>query len=547
MSFEKFNPYGLRDGKIVYVEELDKEKEYGLRCNCKCPCCGEPLVARIKGTKREKHFAHYSGSDCVGGYESAIHILAKEILEDGTSIKLPPVISDYANVGYIVINGEIKFKSVLSDGLLFTPEAGKTKVEEQLGEIRPDVLIEKDGRKLIVEILVTHAVDEKKKHIIQDLGISCIEIDFSFYKDMCLDKDMMAEAFLGKDKNVTTKWIYNIKKEEQDSVIKTCLPDCMIFNPLNNSYRIGTRVSDLGFKHMVLNRSTVLNCPLRKKYYPNKYKASFSDCCNCSWNRGLLSELNSDGSTFVLCAKGDNNVKVIVDDVCTWIIRMSESCIIPDTNERCISRINSYCEQIKQFLSNQKVENSKQTAEKILLRRFEEKRKNEEKQRVEDEKQKRDKQYRILYRKIYAELNSLIFWASSSYDDWYIWAYNKCKNRLLTSMELSCLTEDEKINVFCKKTKEIWDGHRKEGERLYKEDAYFKQVVLDLTNNNPKMENEKLSLYLRRLMKSLKRVKGGYKKYKVSEPVKYLFISICPFLEFLMEKSSGLVEESEEL
>ena len=49
----------------------------------------------------------------------------------------------------------------------------------------------------------------------------------------------------------------------------------MIFNPLNNSYRIGTRVSDLGFKHMVLNRSTVLNCPLRKKYYPNKYKGGY--------------------------------------------------------------------------------------------------------------------------------------------------------------------------------------------------------------------------------------------------------------------------------
>ena len=61
-------------GKLVHVDDVPT----GLKCGCRCPCCDEKLEAKNAGKKREHHFAHASGSDCSGAYESMLHLLAKE-------------------------------------------------------------------------------------------------------------------------------------------------------------------------------------------------------------------------------------------------------------------------------------------------------------------------------------------------------------------------------------------------------------------------------------------------------------------------------------
>ena len=61
-------------GKLVHVDDVPT----GQKCGCHCPCCNERLEAKNAGEKREHHFAHASGSDCSGAYESMLHLLAKE-------------------------------------------------------------------------------------------------------------------------------------------------------------------------------------------------------------------------------------------------------------------------------------------------------------------------------------------------------------------------------------------------------------------------------------------------------------------------------------
>ena len=61
-------------GKLVHVDNVPT----GLKCGCHCPCCNERLEAKNAGKKREHHFAHASGCDCSGAYESMLHLLAKE-------------------------------------------------------------------------------------------------------------------------------------------------------------------------------------------------------------------------------------------------------------------------------------------------------------------------------------------------------------------------------------------------------------------------------------------------------------------------------------
>ena len=72
--------YAMKNGVATYIEDV----ESGLKCGCTCPSCGEPLVAK-KGTKRMHHFAHHAGENCEYGYETSLHLAAKEISNYTTS------------------------------------------------------------------------------------------------------------------------------------------------------------------------------------------------------------------------------------------------------------------------------------------------------------------------------------------------------------------------------------------------------------------------------------------------------------------------------
>ena len=172
-------PCGLdKDGKIITIENAVK----GLACGCFCPGCKQPLEAK-KGTERVHHFAHKSKAyDCEHGYQSALHYLAKELFEK----------IEYLT--FIKNNTPVKYK------------IDSVEVEHKLDEIIPDILVTCDGKKFIVEIYVTHAVDEIKKQKIKDMRISAVEIDLSrFHKEMISTEELKTE--LQNSENIS--WYYD--------------------------------------------------------------------------------------------------------------------------------------------------------------------------------------------------------------------------------------------------------------------------------------------------------------------------------------------------
>ena len=73
--------------ELVSIEDVPN----GISCQCFCPKCKEPLVAKNAGIKKEHHFAHCSGSDCPGATMTALHLLAQKAFQQTKKITISAI------------------------------------------------------------------------------------------------------------------------------------------------------------------------------------------------------------------------------------------------------------------------------------------------------------------------------------------------------------------------------------------------------------------------------------------------------------------------
>lgn len=135
----------------VYIDDVANGKD----CNCTCAECGGKLVAKNKGKIKVHHFAHENGNDTIKCSETSLHLLAKKIIVEEKRIPS-------------FVNGQIRFVSV---------EA--VEEEKNLGDIKPDLYAEYNGRPVAIEIYVSHAIDEIKFNKIQNHKLTTFQINLS--------------------------------------------------------------------------------------------------------------------------------------------------------------------------------------------------------------------------------------------------------------------------------------------------------------------------------------------------------------------------------
>ena len=142
-------------GKMVYIGSVER----GLSCNCRCPECDEPLVAKLgHDGGRQPHFAHSKGSDCHGAYMTALHRLAEQIIEEEKAVMAPA------------------YKEIEMRRLSFKEIEVERRTERK--DLQPDIVgVTEDGLRWSIEIRYTHEIDERKKAKLQESGITCLEID----------------------------------------------------------------------------------------------------------------------------------------------------------------------------------------------------------------------------------------------------------------------------------------------------------------------------------------------------------------------------------
>lgn len=229
-------PFAICNENIIHISELKKEKK-GYDYKCYCCSCNEKLTPRL-GNKNAWHFAHKSET-CNNALETGLHIMAKKILNERKQIKLPNlsinkdenllerkdfiyssssksrrtecILIHDENFNHEYIDVDYEYE-IVCKSKIYSFEAAN--VENRLNDIVPDVILYKNGKPLLVEIAVTHFIDNEKKNKINDMKLSTIEIDLSQYNRNFINMTVEELEKIIIEDSENKKWIYNDKAEK---------------------------------------------------------------------------------------------------------------------------------------------------------------------------------------------------------------------------------------------------------------------------------------------------------------------------------------------
>ena len=188
-----FIKYAFNEQKeLVHVDSVPN----GKNCGCSCPRCDALLEAKNKGMRRKHHFAHSKGNEeCKGAYETTLHLLAKKVIQEVDGIMLPESNTSGFPSGFTPLkNIEVeKFDSKYN----FRPDAEG---------IMPN------GKRLIIEFLVTHKVSPVKYQSIIDNNLYCVEIDLNWLE---LDENIIKNYLVNNSEG--RKWIEKYSRQESNN------------------------------------------------------------------------------------------------------------------------------------------------------------------------------------------------------------------------------------------------------------------------------------------------------------------------------------------
>ncbi|MBY5385223.1 hypothetical protein [Rhizobium leguminosarum] len=148
-----------------------RDAQRGKACDCVCPCCKRPLIAR-KGAINQHGFAHFAKDvkpSCSAAGETLLHKFAKEVLERHCYINRPEVVAQ-DDLGPIVVAAAQRI------------DFDRVELERREGNVVPDVVCYLGEHRLFVEFKVTHGIDEGKRLKLREHNVAVMEIDLSSYR-----------------------------------------------------------------------------------------------------------------------------------------------------------------------------------------------------------------------------------------------------------------------------------------------------------------------------------------------------------------------------
>ena len=223
------NPFGLRDNHIILIEDIPDEQK-GLKCNCVCPACKEPFIAKL-GNIRTHHFAH-SGQGCdeLRAYMVGLYMLLNEFLIDHNKLYLPPVVVAFELSPYYIINEdniknhiELRSESFNTGNEIILYKESRmifdsTEIVYDSRETPQAIIGKKNGSYLAIRITPPDSVC-KPGMALKYKDYTTLEIDFSYYGENIQvgNKEKLFKQ-LASDKSIY-RWVYNSKIEKAYPII----------------------------------------------------------------------------------------------------------------------------------------------------------------------------------------------------------------------------------------------------------------------------------------------------------------------------------------
>ena len=93
----------------------------------------------------------------------------------------------------------------------YTAKCSSVALEKKVSDFVPDIVVEVQGRTCLIEIAVTHFVDETKLQKINEVGLPTVEVDLSSFIGQRITREIIRDALITQVSN--KKWLYNPLKE----------------------------------------------------------------------------------------------------------------------------------------------------------------------------------------------------------------------------------------------------------------------------------------------------------------------------------------------
>jgi hypothetical protein len=134
------------------------------------------LVAKHgESGKHRPHFAHTAGADCATGFETAVHLAAKQLIAERGELFLAELVAQ-SGIHVPTVSPANYRQMVHPAGLV---QLSDVRIEQSLPGMRPDLLAATAGGELLIEVAVTHLVDGEKLRRIAASGMAAVEFNLS--------------------------------------------------------------------------------------------------------------------------------------------------------------------------------------------------------------------------------------------------------------------------------------------------------------------------------------------------------------------------------
>lgn len=171
--------YALRKDKLIHISEIGLD-ERGSLCNCVCINCGNPVLAKMGGSK-VNHFSH-KGKKCNATASELLKLYVKQYIITHKGLYLPTVVMQHDknplfNRQFYLTNKRLKGKEIKTVKRAMKIRFSSVTVDKYFKHLNPDIVLYKEREPLLVYILFGMKLDKEKIDKIKKSNTNALVID----------------------------------------------------------------------------------------------------------------------------------------------------------------------------------------------------------------------------------------------------------------------------------------------------------------------------------------------------------------------------------